>query len=132
MPAGSMALPPAPIFTCVAVSGTCLMATRIFIGLAPLGLLLVREFPGDAEAVARDEDTIEDDRARAGIRDPLGLERGHAGGTAELTRFPRPQPHGRHGLARPRDREPELELEHLAQRRGRQVRLQDVLADGRR
>src|SRR5437870_7173429 len=95
MPAVSMALPPEAIFTCVAVSGTCLMATRIFIGLAPLGLLLVREFPGDAEAVARDEHTIEDDRARARIRDALGLERRHAGGTAQLARFARPQPHGR-------------------------------------
>src|SRR5881227_1823613 len=125
MPAVSMALgSPLLIFTCVAVSGTCLMATTIF-----MRSLLARtarsEFAGDPEAVARDEDAVEDDGRAARIeRHALGLERRHTGAAAELTRLAAPEPDGRHALARPLDRDAQLELEHLAQRRRAEIGLQ--------
>src|SRR5207244_689523 len=100
-------------------------------GRSSLGLLVV-EFAGDPEAVAGDEDAIEDDgRAALVERHALGLEGGHAGAAAELARLAEPEPHGRHALARAIDGDAELELEHLAQRRGAEIRLQHLLADGR-
>src|SRR2546428_150603 len=46
------------------------------------------EFAGDPEAVARDEDTVEDDRGAAGVmRDALGLERRLAGAAPEVARL---------------------------------------------
>src|SRR5712692_6114206 len=151
MPAVSIARGSAPIFTCVAVSGTCLTATRIFItspskmsplasdgracgsaGVLPLALL-VMELPGDPEAIAGDEHAIEDDgRAARVVGHALGLERGRPGAAAELARLATAEAHRRHRLARALDRDAQLELEHLVERRARQVGADDLLADRRR
>src|SRR5260370_9302491 len=105
MPAVSIARGSAPIFTCVAVSGTCLTATRIFMtspskmsplasdgracgspGVLPLPLL-VMELPRDPEAIAGDEHAIEDDGRPAPLVVPaLGLERPLPPAAADLTR----------------------------------------------
>src|ERR1700752_3203072 len=90
------------------------------------------EFAGDAESIARNKDTIEDDGRTARIvRDALGFERRHAGAAAQLARLAPAEAHGRDALARALDRDAELEFEHLAQRRGAQVGLQDFPAEGR-
>ena len=104
MPAVSIACRRPPIFTWVAVSGTCLTVTRIFMRRRSsewcLGLGIVVELAGDPEAVTRDEDAIEDDGLAGGVeRHALGLEGRHAGRAAELARLARPQAHRRHRLA---------------------------------
>src|SRR2546427_413751 len=54
------------------------------------------EFAGDPEAVARDEDTVEDDRGAAGVmRDALGLERRLAGAAPEVARLAAAEAHRR-------------------------------------
>src|SRR5260370_29276194 len=146
MPAVSIARGSAPIFTCVAVSGTCLTATRIFMtspskmsplasdgracgsaGVLPLALL-VMELPGDPEAIAGDEHAIEDDgRAARVVGHALGLERGRPGAAAELARLATAEAHRRHRLARALDRDAQLELEHLVERRARQGGADDLL-----
>src|SRR5947207_1740553 len=130
MPVASMVFGSLPIFTWVAVSGTCLMATTIFIS-SLLARTLVVKFAGDTEAIARDEHPIKNDR-RAGaiVRDALGLERRDAGAAAELARLPTAKAHCRHALARTLDRDAELELEDLAQWRRPEIGFQHLLADG--
>src|SRR5262245_59448996 len=89
------------------------------------------EFAGDPESIAGNKDAIEDDRRAAlVVRDALGLERRHAGPTTELARLAAAEAHGRHALARTLDRDAELELEHLPQRRGAEIGFQHLLADG--
>src|SRR5215470_1152733 len=91
------------------------------------------EFAGDPETVARDEHAVEDDGGAGGVvGDALGLERRLAGAARELARLAAAEPHRRDRLVRARDDETELELEHLVQRRQREVRPHHLVADGRR
>src|SRR5207302_10615905 len=118
MPVVSIARGSAEIFTCVAVSGTCLTATRIF--TRPL---LVMELPRDAEAVAGDEDAIEDDRRAGRIEgDALGLERGRPDRAPELARLAPSETHRGDRLVRAPDDDPERALERLVERRAGEVR----------
>src|SRR5262249_41328207 len=89
------------------------------------------EFAGDPESIAGNEDAIEDDRrAVLVVGDALGLERRHAGSTTELARLAAAEADGRHALTRTLDPDAELELEHLAQRRGPEIRPQHFFAHG--
>src|SRR5712692_8508505 len=92
------------------------------------------EFAGDPEAVARDEDTVEDDRGAAGVmRDALGLERRLAGAAPEVARLAATEAHRRDGLVRAHDDDAELELEDLVQRRPREIGPHHLVAgQGRR
>src|SRR3989442_7305368 len=90
------------------------------------------EVPGDAEAVAGDEDAIEDDWRAGRIEgDALGLERGRPGRAPELARLAPPETDRRDGLVRAPDDDPERVLEHLVERRAGQVSPDDVVADER-
>src|SRR3989442_12033780 len=85
---------------------------------------------GDAEAVTRDEHTVEDGGMAVGVeRDALRRERGHARGAPEIARLASTEPDGGDGLARALDRDPQLELERLAQRRALEVGLEQLVAE---
>jgi hypothetical protein len=88
---------------------------------------------GDPETIARDEDAVEDGGPALGIeRDALRLERRHAGATSEVARLAPSEPDRGHGLARPLDRDAELELEGLAKRSAIEIGLEQLLAEARR
>src|SRR2546422_10550061 len=77
------------------------------------------ELPRDAEAVAGDEDAIEDDRRAGRIeRDALGLERGRPDRAPELARLAPSETHRGDRLVRAPDDDPERALERLGERRG--------------
>src|SRR4030095_14837831 len=91
------------------------------------------EFASDPEAVARDEDSIEDDRHATGvIRDALGLERRLAGAAAEIARLPSAQTHCGDGFAGARDDDAQLELEDLMQRCQDEIGPDHLVAERRR
>src|SRR2546428_9712367 len=76
------------------------------------------ELPRDAEAVAGDEDAIEDDRRAGRIEgDALGLERGRPDRAPELARLAPSETHRGDRLVRAPDDDPERALERLVERR---------------
>src|SRR5260370_21929050 len=87
---------------------------------------------GDAEAITGDEDPVEHGGPALGVEgNALGRERRDAGPAPQITRLAPPEPHRGDGLAGALDRDPQLELERLAQRRALEVRLQQLLAEPR-
>src|SRR5262245_39404130 len=87
-------------------------------------------FAGDAEAIARDEDAVEDGGAALGVeRDALGSERGHAGTAAEVARFASAETDGGDGLAGSLDGDSQLELERLTEWRALEIGLEQLLAE---
>src|SRR5207247_9718944 len=90
------------------------------------------ELPRDAEAVAGDEDAIEDDRRAGRIEgDALGLERGRPDRAPELARLAPSETHRGDRLVRAPDDDPERALERLVERRARAVRPDELVADER-
>src|SRR3989441_8873134 len=90
------------------------------------------EVPRDAEAVAGDEDAIEDDRRAGRIEgDALGLERGRPDRAPELARLAPPETYRGDGLVRAPDDDPERALERLVERRGGGGAPGDLVADER-
>src|SRR5437773_1190809 len=90
------------------------------------------ELPRDAEAVAGDEDAIEDDRRAGRIEgDALGLERGRPDRAPELARLAPSETHRGDRLVRAPDDDPERALERLVERRAGEVRPDDLVADER-
>src|SRR5437870_943903 len=72
------------------------------------------EVSRDAEAVAGDEDAIEDDRRAGRIEgDALGLERGRPDRAPELARLAPSEAHRGDGLVRAPDDDPKRALERL-------------------
>src|SRR5215471_10329292 len=90
------------------------------------------EFAGDPEAVARDEDTIEDDRRAARVvRDALGLERRLAGPTAEVARLAPAEAYRRDAFMGAGNDDAQLEFEDLVQRRQREIGTHHLVAERR-
>src|SRR5207249_2030940 len=90
------------------------------------------ELPRDAEAVAGDEDAIEDDRRAGRIEgDALGLERGRPDRAPELARLAPSETHRGDRLVRAPDDDPERALERLVERRAGEVCPDDLVADER-
>src|SRR2546422_10793859 len=90
------------------------------------------ELPRDAEAVAGDEDAIEDDRRAGRIEgDALGLERGRPDRAPKLARLAPSETHRGDRLVRAPDDDPERALERLVERRAGQGRPGDLLGDAR-
>src|SRR5919204_1486147 len=95
--------------------------------------LCVMKVAGDPESIPGDEHAIEDDGATVRVeRHALRLKRWRPRGAAELARFAAGQTRRRHGLARALDRDAELELQHLPERRRSEIGARDFFADARR
>src|SRR5438552_2745923 len=90
------------------------------------------QLTGDPEAITGDEDPVEHGGPALGVEgDALRRERRDAGPAPQITRLAPPEAHRGDGLAGALDRDPQLELERLAQRRALEVRLQQLLAEPR-
>src|SRR2546429_8703178 len=90
------------------------------------------ELPRDAEAVAGDEDAIEDDRRAGRIEgDALGLERGRPDRAPKLARLAPSETHRGDRLVRAPDDDPERALERLVERRAGEGRPDGLVAGER-
>src|SRR2546422_11497203 len=91
------------------------------------------ELPRDAEAVAGDEDAIEDDRRAGRIEgDALGLERGRPDRAPELPRLAPSETHRGDRLVRAPDDDPERALARLVERRAGAAPPGELVAERRR